>query len=152
MFEKILIVCTGNICRSPIAEQLLQQARPDKTIKSAGIATDAAKLSGHDIDQTAREVAEANGLTLQPHRAQQADRHIIADHDLVLVLEQKQKEILSQRYPEARGKIMLLGQWLTDGSHGQGQDIADPYRKSKDFHQQVLGQLQQAVTQWSQKL
>ena len=147
MFDKILIICTGNICRSPIAEQLLQQARPDKHISSAGIATEAAKLSGHDIDKTAREVAEANGVNLQPHSARQADRHLIADHDLVLVLEQKQKEILSQRYPEARGKIMRLGQWQAGG-----KDIADPYKKSKDFHQQVLSELQQATTLWAERL
>lgn len=138
----------GNICRSPIAAQLLQQARPDKKVSSAGIGTQTSGLEGHDIDATARSVAEENGITLAEHSAQQADRHNIAEHDLILVLEQKHKEILSQRYPEARGKIMRLGQWLEQ----DGRDIADPYRKSKDFHQQVLGQLQQAVTLWSKKL
>ena len=150
MFEKIRIDCPGNICRRPIAEQLPQQARPDKTITSAGIATEAAKLSATILTAPLARSLKPAASVCVPHSARQADRHIIADHDLVLVLEQKQKEILSQRYPEARGKIILLGQWLTDGNHGQ--DIADPYKKSKDFHQQVLGQLQQAVTQWSQRL
>lgn len=53
-FDAILIVCVGNICRSPTAERLLQQALPHKTISSAGIAA----LAGQSADATAATIAQ----------------------------------------------------------------------------------------------
>lgn len=54
MFNKILVVCVGNICRSPTGEWLLKKYIPDKTIESAGINA----LIGNDADAKALEVAK----------------------------------------------------------------------------------------------
>ena len=55
MFERILVVCDGNICRSPTVAAMLAAARPDKRISSAGLVG----LEGHDMEPTARDVAAA---------------------------------------------------------------------------------------------
>ena len=60
MFERILVVCDGNICRSPTVAAMLAAARPEKRISSAGLVG----LEGHDMEPTAREVAAAQGLGL----------------------------------------------------------------------------------------
>src|SRR3546814_2115764 len=65
--NRILLVCIGNICRSPLAEALLKQHFPDKTVHSAGLAA----LVGHPADSTAQDIAHQHGLDLSAHRAQQ---------------------------------------------------------------------------------
>lgn len=61
MFSTILIVCTGNICRSPIGERYLQQLLPSKNISSAGTQA----LVDHEADQSAVEVARKMGFHWQ---------------------------------------------------------------------------------------
>ncbi|MDP0907517.1 protein tyrosine phosphatase, partial [Klebsiella pneumoniae] len=58
MFESILVVCTGNICRSPIGERYLRKMMPNKIVDSAGTGA----LIGHGADLTAIKVAEAHDL------------------------------------------------------------------------------------------
>ncbi|HCD4379899.1 TPA: protein tyrosine phosphatase, partial [Klebsiella pneumoniae] len=67
MFDSILVVCTGNICRSPIGERILQRAFPGKIIKSAGTGA----LVGQNADRQAYNVASQNGLSLDGHKGRQ---------------------------------------------------------------------------------
>lgn len=59
MFNSILVVCTGNICRSPIGERYLRRALPNKKIDSAGISA----LVGHSADDSAIRIAEKHGIS-----------------------------------------------------------------------------------------
>ena len=101
-FDSILVVCVGNICRSPTAERLLKQALPHKTISSAGISA----LAGHAADDTATAVADQNGVSLEGHVARQLTREMCQQHDLILVMEQKHMEAVSRIAPEVRGKLI----------------------------------------------
>ena len=67
MFNSILVVCTGNICRSPIGERFLRRVLPEKKIDSAG--TEA--LIDHEADSNAIKIALQNGLSLEGHKARQ---------------------------------------------------------------------------------
>lgn len=60
MFNSILVVCTGNICRSPIGERYLRNIMPDKIIDSAGTGA----LVGHDADISALKIAAKHGISL----------------------------------------------------------------------------------------
>ena len=53
MFDSVLVVCTGNICRSPMGERILQSLLPEKIIKSAGVGA----LVGHPADPLALQVS-----------------------------------------------------------------------------------------------
>ena len=83
MFERILVVCDGNICRSPTVAAMLAAARPEKRISSAGLVG----LEGHDMDPTARDVAAAQGLECGPHQGRKLDRALCQDADLILVMD-----------------------------------------------------------------
>ena len=87
MFERILVVCDGNICRSPTVAAMLAAARSDKRISSAGLVG----LEGHDMDPTAREVAAAQGLECGPHHGRKLDRAMCHDADLILVMEGRRR-------------------------------------------------------------
>lgn len=67
MFNKILVVCVGNICRSPTAERLLKSYHPSLTVESAGLGA----LVGRGADRSAVSVAAAHNLSLEGHRARQ---------------------------------------------------------------------------------
>ncbi|MFS9669038.1 protein tyrosine phosphatase, partial [Klebsiella pneumoniae] len=66
-FKKILVVCVGNICRSPIGEALLQQQHPNLTVKSAGLSA----LVGEGADDKAIQVMDEWNIDIRSHRAQQ---------------------------------------------------------------------------------
>ena len=138
MITSVLVVCVGNICRSPTGERLLKRALPEKRIASAGLSA----LKGYPADQTASEVAARHGLSLEGHHAQQLTASMCRDFDLILVMEKRHIEQVSRIDPAARGKTMLLGHWLNQ------QEIADPYRKSREAFEEVYGLLENATQKW----
>ena len=72
MFDSILVVCVGNVCRSPTGERLLKEKLPQKKIASAGISA----LVGKPADAQAAEVARKHDLSLDNHQAQQLTNFI----------------------------------------------------------------------------
>ena len=142
MISSVLVVCVGNICRSPVGERLLAQACPNLRVESAGIAA----LVGHATNKDAAEVAAENGVSVEGHVARQFSREIAADFDLILVLEKGHMKVVAQQAPEVTGKTMLYGQWM------EQSDIPDPYRKSREFHISVFKQLREASEGWASKL
>lgn len=146
MFDNILVVCVGNICRSPTGEYLLKQYLPEKTINSAGIATEESGLNSKPADKTANMIATANGCSLDAHQAQQLTREMCSNYDLILAMEKGHIEAITKMAPEARGKTMLFGQWI-----GQ-KDIPDPYRQSKEAFEYAYQLIESAAKAWSIKI
>ncbi|MFD1244759.1 low molecular weight protein-tyrosine-phosphatase [Paralysiella testudinis] len=144
MFNRILVVCIGNICRSPTAERLLRQRLPEHTVDSAGLSA----LVGNPADAAANTVAAQHQLSLAGHQARQLDVEICQQYDLILVMEQGHVDMVCQLLPAARSKTMLFGQWLP---HGQ-KEIADPYRQSTEMFLHVYQQMAKAADLWSEKL
>lgn len=142
MFNSILVVCTGNICRSPTGERLLRQLLPTKKVDSAGTGA----LKGHAADATASLVAEKHNLSLADHQGQQFTRQLAQQYDLILVMEKHHQEEVSSIAPEARGKTMLFAHWLN------GKQIPDPYRQSQEAFEHVYQLIDQAAQAWATKL
>lgn len=141
MFESILVVCEGNICRSPTAAALLRRDTGNR-VGSAGIAA----LTGNDMDPTARAVAEQHGLRCPPHRARMLSVELCSQVDLILVMEHRQREYIGRLAPEVSGKTLLFGKWLEE------REIPDPYRRSPEAYEQVYRILEQAAAAWAEKL
>ena len=139
--KHILVLCIGNICRSPIAEALLKQRFPDKQIWSAGLGA----LVGKPADPLSVEVAAAHGLDLSTHRAQQVASWMCQSAELILVMEQDHKAQLEKQFPLVRGKAFRLGE--------PGQfDIADPYRQPKDAFEAAYSAIALGVSQWATRI
>lgn len=142
MFDSILVVCTGNICRSPIGERFLRRALPNKRIDSAGTGA----LVEHPADESAIKIAELHGLSLEGHKGKQFTPSLARKYELILVMEKLHVEQIGRIAPEARGKTMLFGQWL------EQRDIPDPYRKSEEAFASVYQLIEQAGLRWVEKL
>ncbi|MFJ5409480.1 arsenate reductase/protein-tyrosine-phosphatase family protein [Pectobacterium punjabense] len=142
MFDSILVVCVGNICRSPTGERLLKQALPRKKVASAGLGA----LVGKPADVTAVDVASQHHLSLEGHEAQQLTSALCRQYDLILVMEKGHIDGVCRIAPEVRGKTMLYGHWSNQ------QEIPDPYRKSREAFEFVYLQLEQSAQKWVQVL
>lgn len=146
MFNKILVVCVGNICRSPTGERILQKLLPNKEVASAGIAVEKSRLIGKSADETAVLIAAENGIDVSNHQSQQITSQLCAQYDLILVMEKGHMEALTLISPEARGKTMLFGQWI------EQQDIPDPYRQSREAFEYTYQLIYRAAQAWAKKL
>lgn len=135
--KQILTVCTGNICRSPLAQVLLEKMLPGVTVSSAGLGA----LVGAGADPLAVEVAADQGLDLTAHRARQLAAWMCQQADLILVMEQSQKADLERQCPWVRGKVFRLGAW-------SAFDIADPYRRPREAFEAAYAGIAQGVTDW----
>ena len=140
MFQNILIVCVGNICRSPAAEAMFKHRLQGLglSISSAGIGA----LVGNPMDKNAHEVLQDNALENTTHRARQVDSSMLHQADLILVMEQSHIQYIRQIAPEVHGKTFLMGKWLDD------TEIPDPFRQSKPAFQHVHSLLTQSVESW----
>lgn len=142
MFNKILIVCVGNICRSPTAEVLLKHRLQEEGkgihVHSAGLGA----LVGKDIEPTARQVLVENGIEPTLHSAKQINTDMIAQADLVLAMEQAHLQHLNEIAPQARGKTFLLGKWLDN------KEIPDPYRQQKPAFDHAYKLIDQSIAAW----
>ncbi|MCF7477671.1 low molecular weight phosphotyrosine protein phosphatase [Vibrio sp. J2-4] len=146
MFSNILVVCVGNICRSPTGERLLQSLLPNKHVASAGIAVDKSHLTGKAADDMATTIANEHDVSLDGHEARQLTPELCAQYDLILVMEKGHLEALTKIAPEARGKTMLFGQWINE------KNIPDPYRQSREAFEHAYTLIEKAAKAWSQKL
>ncbi|RRC63171.1 protein tyrosine phosphatase, partial [Escherichia coli] len=134
MFNSILVVCTGNICRSPIGERILKQLLPTMQVDSAGTAA----LIDHNADNSAIKIAKKHGISLEGHKGKQFTAKLARNYDLILAMEKIHINQIEKIAPEARGKTMLFGHWL------ENRDIPDPYRKSDEAFASVFVLIQRS--------
>ena len=145
MFKKILIVCVGNICRSPIGEALLREklakCAPNALVSSAGIAA----MINCPADLLAQELMLERGLNISAHRARQITPDILFNSDLILTMEARHQEQIESTFSGIRGRVHRLGKW---GNF----DIPDPYLRPKAIFEQVLALIEEGVNDWKAKL
>lgn len=139
--KNILVVCIGNICRSPMAEYLLKQQYPNLYIESAGISG----LTGHAADQKAMLCMQRLGIDMQPHVAKKLNSELIRKADLILVMSQNQQKHIEQTWPFAKGKTFRLGHW-------QSKNISDPYQHNQTVFDETCQLIQACVTDWKQHI
>lgn len=145
MFQRILIICIGNICRSPVAEAMLRARLPGKEFSSAGLG---ARVN-EGVEPTARRLAEEVALEVSRHKARQLTPEMLQAADLILVMTDGQRRAVAEMAPAALGKTMRLGCWLNEG---KGKDIPDPYQKSQEVFEHVHQLMDDATRAWVSKL
>ena len=140
VFKRILIVCVGNICRSPTAEYLFRShlSTDGAVVESAGLGA----LVGKPMDATALQLLGEHGVDGSDHEARQLTAAMLRDADLVLAMERDHVAGMMRMAPEASGKVMLLDRW------GQGRDVADPYRQSREAFEHVYDMIEGSVRTW----
>jgi protein-tyrosine phosphatase len=139
--KSILVVCEGNICRSPMAHGLLAAALPQAEVRSAGLNA----LSGMPAEETAVQLMQAQGIDITPHRAMQITRELCMHAELVLVMSAEQRKRLEDKYPFACGRTFRVGEFSK-------RDIPDPYRQPESAFRESLQLIDQGVREWLQRI
>jgi len=145
MIHRILIVCVGNICRSPMAEILLRKhlgGGDDVVVESAGLAA----LVGNPIDPLAQAVLADNGLTGEGHVARQVTAKMIGEADLVLAMQQRHLSALHAISPQSRGKAFLMGRW------NGNCEVPDPYGKTRPVFEESFQLIDRTAQAWRMHL
>lgn len=142
MISSVLVVCVGNICRSPVGAALLQKACPRIRVGSAGLAA----VVGASADPAMSDAASEIGIDLSAHVATQLTRRLATAYDLLLVMETSHRDEIRKLYPEVTGRTLLLGQWIGP------LEISDPYRKPLAMHRQIRDEISRAIEGWTNHL
>lgn len=140
-FENILVVCVGNICRSPMAEALLKQRFPKKNIDSAGVGA----LVGHGADPAAIKIMQEQNIDITNHIAKQIDEDLALKYDLIFTMSDSQSKWIEERWPFCRGKTFKLGHW-------SDKDIADPYKHEMSAFITAYQDIVSSIDEWQDKL
>lgn len=132
MTFRILTVCSGNICRSPLAEQLLRNGLADVEGVSVGSAGTIAMV-GERMPPEAAELAARFGATdAAAHRARQLDEQLIRDADLVLALAREHRRFVVETVPAATRTTFTLREFAHLAASVNEADLAEVVGGSGD--------------------
>jgi protein-tyrosine-phosphatase len=150
MINKILFVCTGNTCRSPMAEALMKDmiAR-DSKLRARGIEVDSAGFypAGLPATREAIDLMKEYGLNLKDHRPQLLDQGLLDRADLVLVMTQEHKEDIHGEYKVTDGKISLLSEYVGDRG-----DVPDPWQRGPEAYRECAASIKSMIVKLLKKL
>ncbi len=149
MIRRILLVCTGNICRSPLAEALLRRdlkARgfPEIDVGSAGTGA----WDGAPASEGAYLVGLERGLDLSGHRARLLTRELVESADLVLTMARHHRARVEELGGE--GRVFVLGEYA--GRDGDEAEVSDPFGGDLDVYRDTCAELEALSTAVTERL
>ena len=136
----VLVVCHGNICRSPVAGALLA-----RELAPLGIVVQSAGFIGYNRPAPAEAIAAAgfHAVDLVPHRSRIVTAAMIRASDLIVVMDPSQQRLLRERYGRSSAAVLVLGD--LDPGTVETRTIRDPVDQKQDVFAQVYERIARCV-------
>ncbi len=130
--KRVVFLCSGNTCRSPLAAAILRAEEPGVEVCSAGLAA----YDGSPAAEAAKAVARERGLELQDHRAQNLRAELL-EGAICLTMTRAHQDEVRRRFPEAEGRVFSLGAYAGEPS----EDIEDPVGQGQGRYRETADRL-----------
>ncbi|MGD9567623.1 MAG: low molecular weight protein arginine phosphatase [Sedimentibacter sp.] len=146
----ILFVCTGNTCRSSMAEGIFKHMLQEKSIEninvsSAGISA----FEGDDANEKAIYTLNKKGIDILNHKARQLTNKIIQDADLILTMTKSHKKMITNAMPDYSRKVFTLKEYALlindEELVGKNLDIDDPYGLDYNVYEKVAEEIEEQL-------
>jgi len=149
VIRRVLLVCTGNICRSPLAAVMLERALTqrnarDVDVRSAGTGA----WDGAPASEGAYLVALENGLDLSGHRAQLLTRDLVEGSDLILTMARHHRARVDEL--GGQGRVSVLGEYI--GKQADDAEVSDPFGGDLEIYRDTYTQLEAFIAAAADRL
>jgi protein-tyrosine phosphatase len=132
--RRILVICHGNICRSPYLQVVLQLRLPNVLVASAGFVG-----AGRPAPQISIALCEQRGLDLSRHRSQPITKSLVAGADLVIVMDSAQARRVARTFRVRRERIVVAGD--LQPMFEVSRSILDPWKESAEVFSATFDRL-----------
>lgn len=149
----ILLVCTGNTCRSPMAEvmmrDILQHRFPKlfgegKPAPAVAVSAGLSAFPGGAASSEAIAVMKKRGLNLVNHQSRAVSERLLHQADLILTMTNGHRQAILNRWPDMASKTELLS--------GDGGDVGDPFGGTETIYANCADQIEQYLKRWADRI
>src|SRR6266550_3612484 len=148
MIQRVLFVCTGNICRSPLAASLLERALKERSLEVEVTSAGTGAWDGAPASEGAYLVGLERGLDLSGHRARLLTRELVEGADLVLTMARHHRARVEELGGE--GRVFVLGEYA--GRDGEDAEVSDPFGGDLDVYRDTCAELEALSTAVTERL
>ncbi len=140
--KTVLLVCTGNICRSPLAAALMQRALGERGVEGIEVGSaGTGAWDGAPVSEGAYLVGLERGLDLSGHRARLLTRELIEQADLILTMARHHRARVDELGGE--GHVFVIGEYA--GREGDEAEVSDPFGGDLDVYRETCAELEALV-------
>jgi len=144
--KRLLFVCTGNTCRSVMAEYLLRlylkERRRDLIDRIEVISCGIQAFEGMEVSSHTYQLLLKEGIDSSSHKAKRINKALLRSSDIIITMEEKHREIIGSIEPTAFPRTFLMGKFLKDR---YGEDIPDPIGGSEEDFKKVFLLIKEAI-------
>ena len=149
---KIMFICTGNICRSAMAEGMMKKLAKDNNLNldicSCGIYAE----DGDYATYNAVEAAKYYNVNIEEHRATNIRRSRINEMDIILCATESHKQSVLYMYPELKEKVFTMKEYAELDKNGQNMDIKDPWGYDMNVYQNCAEEIEKCLIKTIKKV
>jgi len=144
--KEVLFVCTGNICRSPMAEGLFReliQNHPDIVTSSAGISA----YTGEEPSDHSVEVLREQGIDITSQRSQMLTPEIVEKATFIVGMTRGHQEAIRSYFPASADKLFVLREFVAGmDMDSRDIDVPDPIGMGRDDYERTRNLIQEAMS------
>lgn len=147
--KRVLFVCTGNICRSPLAQVLLERALAERGVSDIAVGSaGTGAWDGAPASEGAYLIALERGLDLSQHRARLLTRELVESADLVFTMARHHRARVQELGGE--GRVFVLGEYA--GRSGEEAEVGDPFGGDLEVYRDTCAELEALIATVADRL